>query len=129
MEDSLLCDSVTFANGPTSTPQSKRQRTSGVHFQEQPRIPVAKPVAPPVTAEAPAMTEVRPAPVAQQLPVNTPMTLSVTNSGQNTMVRTSSDGNTINMGDVMNAIMMQITSVNRMVSTQEDSDTSKKRRL
>ena len=131
MEDSLLCDSVTFANGQTSTPQSKRQRTSGVHFQEQPRIPVAKPVAPPVTAESPtpARTEVRPAPVAQQIPVNTPMTLSVTNSGQNTMVLTSSDGNTINMGDVMNAIMMQITSVNKMVSKQEKSETSKKRRL
>ena len=131
MEDSLLCDSVTFANGPTSTPQSKRQRTSGAHFQEEPRIPVAKPVAPPVTAEAPipAMMEVRHAPVAHQLPVNTPMILSVTNSGQNTMVLTSSDGNSINMGDVMNAIIMQITSVNKMVSKQEESETSKKRRL
>ena len=65
----------------------------------------------------------------QQPPVNTPMTLSVTNSAQNTMVLTISDGNTINMGDVMNAIMMQITSVNKMVSKQEESETSRKRRL
>ena len=128
VDDSLLCDSVTFANGTTSTPQAKRQRTSGVHFQEQQRIPVAKPVAPPVTTESPTPAR-RPAPVAQQPPVNTPMTLSVTNSAQNTMVLTSSDGNTINMRDVMNAIMMQITSVNKMVSKQEESETSRKRRL
>ena len=75
------------------------------------------------------MTEVRPAPVAQQPPVNTPMTLTVKNSGENTMVLTSNDGNTINMGDVMNAIMMQITSVNKIVSKQEESNTSRKRRL
>ena len=67
--------------------------------------------------------------VAQQPPVNTHMTLSMTNSGQNTMVLTSSDGNNINFGDVMNAIMMQITSVNKMVSKQEESETSRKRRL
>ena len=62
----------------------------------------------------------------QQPPVNTPVTLSVTNSGQNTMVLTSSDGNIINMGDVMDAIMMQITSVNKMVSKQEEFDLQEK---
>ena len=67
VDDNLLCDSVNFANGPISKPKSKWQRTSEVHFQEQQRVPLAKPVAPPVPAESPTpiMTEVRPAPVAQ----------------------------------------------------------------
>ena len=124
VEDSLLCDSVTFANGTTSTPQAKRQRTSGVHFQEPQSTRVAKPVAPPVTTVSPPAR--RSAPVEHQPPINTPMTLSVTNSGQNTMVLTSSDGNSINMWDVMNDIMMQITSINKMVSKQEESETSRK---
>ena len=45
------------------------------------------------------------------------------------MFLTSSDGNTINMGDVMSALMMQIHSVNKLVSKQEESETYRKRRL
>ena len=47
VDDSLMFDSVTFANS-TSTLQSKRQRVSGVYFQEPPSSRAPKPVAPPV---------------------------------------------------------------------------------
>ena len=91
--------------------------------QEELRKLAAKPVAQITTAVplTPARLEPRAAPVVQPTPVlitpnqqsgSTPLSMSVTNSGQNTMVLTSSDGNTINMGDFMSAIMMQITSVN-----------------
>ena len=85
VDDSLLCDSVTFANGSTSTPQSKRHRVSGVHFQEPVSSQAPKPVTPPVTT-APSSVSAGPppprssAPVEQRPPVNTPTPMSVTNS-------------------------------------------------
>ena len=134
VDDSLLCDSVNFANGTTSTPYSKRQRTSGVQFQEPPSSQAPRPVAPPVpttsqsvpTGHPPAWP---PVPTEQRPAATPPTTMSVTNSGHNTMFLTSSDGNTINMGDVMSAMMMQIHSVNKLVSKQEESETSRKRRI
>ena len=134
VDDSLLCDSVTFANGSTSTPHSKRQRTSGVQFQEPPSSQAPRPVAPPVPTASQSVTTgntpARPPVPAEHRPAATPpTTMSVTNSGHNTMFLTSSDGNTINMGDVMNDMMMQIHSVNKLVSKQEESETSRKRRI
>ena len=120
----------------------KRQRTSGVHFEYQgeTRTPAAKPVAQKKTAvpRTPARGESRDTPAVQPTPVvptpsqqveSASLSMSVTNFGQNTMVLTSSDDGTINMGDFMTTIMAQIKSVNKIVSKQEESGTSKKRPL
>ena len=130
VNDSLLGNSVYFVNGTTSTPHSKRQRTSGVQFREPPTpTPVTTSVptgSSTLTSGAPSHTQ---ASEDSRCTANPPQTMSVTNTGHNTVFLTSSDGNAINMGDVMNAMMMQIHSVNKLVSKQEESETTRKRRL
>ena len=130
VDDSLLGDSVDFASGTTSTPHSKRQRTSGVQFRKpHTPTPVATPL-PTGSSSVPAGTSTRTqAPADTRNTANPPTTMSVTTTGHNTVFLTSSDGNAINMGDVMNAMMMQIHSVNKLVSKQEESETTRKRRL
>ena len=130
VDDSLLGNSVDFANGTSSTPHSKRQRSSGVQFREPTtRTPVANQIpagSSSASTEASSLTQ---APTNTRSTANPPTTMSVTNTGHNTVFLTSSDGNAINMGDVMNAMMMQIHSVNKLVSKQEESETTRKRRL
>ena len=130
VKDSLLGNSVDFANGTTSTPHSKRQRTSGVQFREPPTpTPVTTSVptgSSTLTSGAPSHTQ---ASADSRCTANPPQTMSVTNTGHNTVFLTSSDGNANNIGDVMNAMMMQIHSVNKLVSKQEESETTRKRRL
>ena len=130
VDDSLLGNSVDFANGTTSTPHSKRQRTSGVQFREpHTPTPLAAPL-PTGSSSVPAGTSTRAqTPADTRHAANPPTTMSVTTTGHNTVFLTSSDGNAINMGDVFNAMMMQVHSVNKLVSKQEESETTRKRRL
>ena len=76
VDDSLLCDSVTYASGTTSTPAGRKQRTS-VHFEDQgsSRTPTSKPVAQrtPAPPSIPARREVRANPAVHPTPtVSTP---------------------------------------------------------
>ena len=130
VDDSLLGNSVDFANGTASTPHSKRQRSSGVQFREPTtRTPVANQIPAGSSSASTGASSLTQAPTNTRSTANPPTIMSVTNTGHNTVFLTSSDGNAINMGDVMNAMMMQIHSVNKLVSKQEESETTRKRRL
>ena len=130
VDDSLLGNSVDFANGTSSTPHSKRQRSSGVQFREPTTpTPVANPLSAGSSLAATGPSSRTQAPADTRSTANPPQTMSVTNTGHNTVFLTSSDGNANNIGDVMNAMMMQIHFVNKLVSKQEESETTRKRRL
>ena len=101
---------------------------NSVHFEDQgsSRTPLAKPVAhrTPAAPVAAAGRDARANPVLHSVPtestpihqaVESPQPVSVTNAAQNNMVLTSSDGGTINMGDFMNAIMLQIKTVDKVM--------------
>ena len=99
-------------------------------------LPAAAPVAPARTDKRvshPAVPVTSASIVFRPSAVEVPQSLSATNSAfigaPNNVVLTSSNGATIDMGDIMQAILLDIKSEDKIMSTHGASETYKKRCL